>query len=381
MIYLAIMKKASGRQNGYGLKLNPDYRPTVSILIPTYNEEPVIVKKVENIASINYPTEKLELIVIDGGSTDATFDSAKEVLRKTGLRGTVISEGGRRGKASGLNQGLKAARGELVCISDAECEWESDALGNATKYLSDPSVGSVSGIHEIRNPIETLSTNVENSYRSIYRILRIGESKIHSTPVAEGELQVFRRNDLEGFDTGIGGDDTDAALGMVEKGLRSISAQDAVFFERSPRTWRVRFRQKIRRGQHVLQAFGKHRGMLFRARSPFSTLIFPMEFFMYAINPVLFLPFAVLTTFVLVDVPLLALVSLLGIGAVTLSRGLRQSMITYLTSNLTMIVAVLQEARGVKQLQWTKIDETRDQREPGFSGQVPRADPMIQTPT
>ena len=370
------MKKASGRRDGYGLKLDPDYRPTVSILIPTYNEEPVIGKKVENIASINYQTEKLELIVIDGGSTDATLDSAKEVLRKTGLRGTVISEGGRNGKAAGLNRGLKAARGELVCISDAECEWERDALANATKYLSDPSVGSVSGIHEIRNPIETLSTNVETSYRSIYRILRIGESKIHSTPVAEGELQVFRRNDLEGFDTAIGGDDTDAALGMVKRGLRSISAQDAVFFEPTPRTWRVRFKQKIRRGQHVLQAFVKHKGMLFRARSPFSSLIFPMEFFLYVINPLLFLPFAVLTAFVLVDVPLLALASLLGLGVVTLSRSLRQSAITYLTSNLTMIGAVLQEARGFKQLQWTKIDETRQQREPGVRRQVPRTTVM-----
>jgi len=181
---------------------------------------------------------------------------------------------------------------------------------------------------------------------------------------------------LEGFDTAVGGDDTDAALGMVKRGLRSISAQDAVFFEPTPRTWRVRFRQKVRRGQHVLQAFVKHKGMLLRARSPFSSLIFPMEFFLYVINPLLFLPFAVLTAFVLVDVPILAPASLLGLGVVTLSRSLRQSAITYLTSNLTMIGAVLQEARGFKQLQWTKIDETRQQREPGVSGQVPRTTVM-----
>lgn len=365
IIYYIGMKRVSLRQDGYGLKLDPAYRPTVSILVPAYNEEPVIGKKVQNIASINYPAEKLEVIVIDGGSTDATFDSAKEVLKKTGLRGTVVAEGGRRGKAAGLNQGLKLARGELVCISDAECEWDTNALGNATKYLSDLSVGSVSGIHEIQNPHETLSTNVENSYRSVYRVLRIGESKIHSTPIAEGELQVFRRNDLDEFDTGIGGDDTDAALCMVRRGLRSISAQDAVFYEPTPRTWRGRFRQKIRRGQHVLQAFVKHRNMLFTGKYPFSGLIFPMEFFLYIINPILFIPFAILTVFVLVDVPFLALASLLGFGAAALFGSLRRAAITYLTSNLTMLGAVLQEARGAKQLQWTKIDETRQQQTHG----------------
>src|SRR5437879_12558693 len=107
---------------------------------------------------------------------------------------------------------------------------------------------------------------MENSYRSIYRAVRIGESKIHSTPVAEGEIQLFRRADLPGFDTRIGGDDTDAALSMVEKGLRAISAEDVVFVEPTPSVWRDRFRQKIRSGQHVVQAFLAHRG-LFTERS------------------------------------------------------------------------------------------------------------------
>ncbi len=359
LAYFARMRRVTRTLNGYRLNLNEGYRPTVTILIPTYNEGSVIQKKVENLARVDYPKDKVDLVVVDGGSKDETPELAHTALERSGLRGIVIREGGRKGKATGLNRGLEVATGELVCISDAECEWDQDALRNAVRYFSDPSIGSVSGIHNIQNSQETMSTRVEDSYRSVYRLLRIAESKIHSTPVAEGELQLFRRAQLEGFDPTVGGDDTDAALVMVSKGLRAISAEDVIFFEPTPRSWSVRFRQKIRRGQHVLQAFLKHKSLLFSSDSPFSRTIFPIEFFLYAVNPVLFGPFLAFTILALVDLPLLLLAILPGLAVVLLVPNLRRACITYFTNNLTMMGAIFQEARGVKQLQWTKIEETR----------------------
>ncbi len=360
LAYFARMRRVTRTLNGYRLNLNEGYRPTVTILIPTYNEASVIRKKVENLARVDYPKDKVDLVVVDGGSKDGTPELAHTALEQSGLRGIVIREGGRKGKAAGLNRGLEVATGELVCISDAECDWHQDALRNAVKYFSDPSIGSVSGIHNIQNSQETMSTRVEDSYRSVYRLLRIAESKIHSTPVAEGELQLFRRTQLEGFDPTVGGDDTDAALVMVSKGLRAISAEDVIFFEPTPRSWGVRFRQKIRRGQHILQAFLKHKGLLFSSDSAFSRTIFPVEFFLYAVNPVLFGPFLAFTILALVDLPLLLLVVLPGLALVLSVPNLRRAWITYLSNNLTMMGAIFQEARGVKQLQWTKIEETRE---------------------
>jgi len=199
---------------------------------------------------------------------------------------------------------------------------------------------------------------MENSYRSIYRAVRIGESKIHSTPVAEGEIQLFRREDLPGFDTRIGGDDTDAALAMVEKGLRAISAEDVVFFEPTPGVWGARFRQKIRRGQHVIQAFLGHR-RLFTRRSTPAGIIFPMEFFLYAVNPILFVPFAALTIWVVAIFPPVLYLSLAGLAVIVLVPSLRQMGATYLTNNVIMLAALYQEARGNKQLTWEKIEENR----------------------
>ena len=145
---------------------------------------------------------------------------------------------------------------------------------------------------------------------------------------------------------------------MVEKGLRAISAEDVVFFEPTPSVWRARFRQKIRRGQHVLQAFLAHR-RLFIGRSPAAGIVFPMEFFLYAINPVLFVPFIALTVWAVALVPTILFLALIGGLVVILVPSLRSMAVTYATNNLIMLAAWLQEARGNKQLTWEKIEENR----------------------
>ncbi|TMI46788.1 glycosyltransferase [Candidatus Bathyarchaeota archaeon] len=343
---------------GYGLNLSKEWEPTVSIIVPTYNESPVVEKKLRNLAEIDYPREKVELIVVDSASSDGTAQQARKAFEEMGFNGVVLEETERKGKASGLNTGLKRASGELVCISDAECLWNQETLRNAVKYLSDPSVGSVSGVHASQALGSSLPVSMENSYRSIYRAVRIGESKVHSTPVAEGEIQLFRRADMPSFNTRIGGDDTDAALAMVEKGLRAISAEDVVFFEPTPSVWGARFRQKIRRGQHVIQAFLGHR-RLFTGRSTPAGIIFPMEFFLYAVNPVLFVPFAALTIWVVAIFPLVLYMALAGLAVIILVPSLRRMGATYLTNNVIMLAALYQEARGNKQLTWEKIEENR----------------------
>ena len=357
LAYFGAMKRiGSGRS--YNITTSPDPKPTVSIIIPTYNEATVIKEKLSNISLSNYPSEKMDAIVVDSGSTDNTASLASEFFRQNRLKGQVVEEKDRTGKSGALNLGLTYAFGELVCISDAECSWHKEALGNATKYLSDPTIGSVSGVHHIPSSNETTAGNVEGSYRSIYRMLRITESKLHSTPIGEGEIQLFRRRDLTVFDPSVGGDDTCAALCMIEKGFRAISAEDVVFSDPAPPAWGIRFTQKIRRGQHVLQAFLKHKKLL-SGKGVFSRLIFPMEFFIYAINPTIFPALIILTGWVMITNLMVA--ALIAIGSVIVAAvpSLRTSASTYLSNNVTMLAAIIQEARGNKQLVWTKIDENR----------------------
>ena len=355
--YFALMKRLTAKRD-YHLVLQSNTQPAVSVIIPTYNEASVIEQKLSNIAQGAYPLSRLELIIVDSASSDGTADIAREFLNLNHLNGQVIEENRRTGKSAALNIGLGKATGELVCISDAECRWDKNALGNAVRYLSDSTVGSVSGVHYVPASGETMAGNVEGSYRSVYRMLRVAESKFDSTPIGEGEIQLFRRRDLDHFDTNVGGDDTCAALCMVEKGLRAINADDVVFFDPAPPAWRARFRQKIRRGQHVLQAFLKHKRLLW-GKGIFSRVIFPMEFFIYVINPLLFLPLLVLTGIVMATIPIFAYFVTAVIIVTIAVPSLRTTATTYVSNNLTMVAAIIQEARGNKQLVWTKIDENR----------------------
>jgi cellulose synthase/poly-beta-1,6-N-acetylglucosamine synthase-like glycosyltransferase len=190
-------------------------------------------------------------------------------------------------------------------------------------------------------------------------MLRIAESKIDSTPIAEGEIQVLRRDYFEGFDPNVGGDDTSAALRIVEKGFRAITAEDVVFYEPTPSNWKNRFTQKIRRGQHVLQAFLSHRRLLLSKNTVFSRIIFPMEFFLYILNPILFVPFIILFGLVLVSNIILTLFVGIIVVFSLIVNSTRNTLFTYLSNNLTMLAALFQELRGNKQLTWTKIEDTR----------------------
>ncbi|MBO0888674.1 glycosyltransferase, partial [Candidatus Bathyarchaeota archaeon] len=194
LAYFGLMRRLGARRD-YNVKQDP-IEPGVTVIIPTYNEESVIVKKLSNLIESDYPSDKLEIIVTDGGSKDRTVELAIEFIEHKGLVGRVFTHRERRGKSYDVNMGLAAARYEFICLSDAECMWNKEALRNAVKYLSDPSVGSVTGVHLIEEPGENLSHNIEGSYRGVYRMLRIAESKVYSTPVAEAEIQVFRHRDV-----------------------------------------------------------------------------------------------------------------------------------------------------------------------------------------
>jgi hypothetical protein len=131
-----------------------------------------------------------------------------------------------------------------------------------------------------------------------------------------------------------------------------------VFFDPAPPAWGIRFTQKIRRGQHVLQAFLKHKRLL-SGNTIFSRLIFPMEFFIYAINPIIFPVFIFLTGWVMITNLLIAALIAIGAAIVAAVPSLRTTASTYLSNNITMLAAIIQETRGNKQLVWTKIEENR----------------------
>ncbi len=124
-----------------------EYEPLVSIVVPARNEEQNIVRCIESIAAVDYPLSKLELIVVDDRSTDATSNILSfQQQRFSQLRVISIQEDGEknlRGKAGALECGIRAARGEIILMTDADCVVSHEWVRSHIRVYADPSVGIV----------------------------------------------------------------------------------------------------------------------------------------------------------------------------------------------------------------------------------------------
>lgn len=277
------LKSNSGRE----VKKDPNYTPKVSLVICAYNEEKMIVEKIENVLQIDYPRDKLEIIVFDNGSEDRTFEVASS-FKERGVR--VLKLGGQnRGKSAGINEALKYVTGEIVKISDADVRYNKGILRKAMPYFADPSVGAVCASPVLSNPEQTAVTKIETSLHSFYHLFRGVESAIDSIIIGGGGF-AFRRKLIEKLDESIGNDDIDLTVKVRKSGHRVLLLKDAYFYEYTPPTFRARWKQKIRRSTMIVQALIKHRGVMFKRKfGIYGGVIYPAEFFIHVLSPYILL--------------------------------------------------------------------------------------------
>ncbi|MCK5342148.1 MAG: glycosyltransferase [Candidatus Heimdallarchaeota archaeon] len=279
------------------LNLNTDtsYQPTVSIIIPTYNESLVIENKIKNTLSLNYPLEKTEIIVIDSASTDDTANIAQQYDQIKTIR-----QNERRGKSAALAEVFEVATGEIVVITDADAILDKDVLNSAMPYLADRKVGAVTGKQVLINPNKTVSQKSEQTYRELFDLIRTAESKLGYTMIFNGPFMAFKQEVLEAPSENSVADDTEMAIKVIEKGYHTLYIPEALFYENIPLSNRSRIKQKERRAQGLVQSFWRHRGMLFNKRyGKFGTTIFPAEFAVHLV-----LPFALFASVIVTAVSL-----------------------------------------------------------------------------
>ncbi len=331
----------------WNLRLDPSYLPRISIIVPTYNEAQFIEKKLDDIYSQDYPRDRVELIVIDSASTDDT----PELVRKwseshSDISLKLIVEPVRRGKAWALNEALKhvSSDSEIAIITDVDSWWpDRNTLRKVANLFADPIVGAVSCIKVPH------SDGVESSYRSFYNTVRVGESKVWSTPIFHGELAAFRKRLLEeigGFPTDIGADDSHTATKIVSMGHRAVIHEDVVCEELIPRSGYHRWR--IRRAQHLIQHFIKV--LRLRPKMPRKfKMVLRVETFLHLANPWLLTTATVLLIASALRGNLVAL-ALLMLGAVLLAVK------PYRTWILTQLYLVIAAIRNVwtKEIAWSK---------------------------
>ena len=167
-------------------------RPTVSIVVVARNEENVLAGKLDNLLSLNYPSDAYEVVVVSDGSSDRTAEVLGEYARTGRVQAIVKAEA--RGKAAGLNDAIARAHGEIVVFNDARQFVEPDAIRLLIENFADPDVGCVSGELMLGDPRRGEAAQGMGLYWRIEKQVRELESKSGSVVGATGALYAVRRN-------------------------------------------------------------------------------------------------------------------------------------------------------------------------------------------
>lgn len=241
------------------------YRPTVSVIIPAYNEERVVCRTVRSVLDQGYPG--LDVVVVDDGSPDATSD----VLRAAfGAHPRVrLFRKPNGGKASALNFGLERAAGDIVVALDADTIFPPGTIEALVQPLADPKVGAVAGNAKVGNRINLVTRWQAIEYVTSQNIDRRAFSLLNCITVVPGAIGAWRRTVVQalgGFSSDTLAEDQDLTMTVLEKGYRIAYADRAAAYTEAPDTLRGLARQRFRWSFGTLQCAWKHRYALLRAR-------------------------------------------------------------------------------------------------------------------
>lgn len=269
------------------------YQPFVSIIVPTYNEDKVIAKKMKNLSELDYPKDKYEIIVVDSGSTDSTTEVVEEIMREHNLR--LIKEKERKGKASAINLGKKHAKGEIVLVTDANSIFDKNVLKKMMPHFKDLEVGAVSGRYFISNPDATLPSS-ESFYWEIEHLALLGESCLDSISTVIGTISAWRKK-LMNFRSETVGEDLDMTIQVRRKGYKIRYEPEAKVYELSASTQEDQIKQRKRTSLGTIQNIFKHLGYFIPPRDLYSFLIFPSHKALAMFSPFIVLAILILYIF------------------------------------------------------------------------------------
>ncbi|RKX93135.1 MAG: hypothetical protein DRO76_00020 [Candidatus Altiarchaeales archaeon] len=339
------------------VRSDPDYEPTISLIIPTWNEENTIKGKLENTLDLEYPKDKLEVLIIDDGSNDKTVEIVKGFI-KNHRNFKLLKLKERRGKAVALNRALRYSNGEIIVITDSDSRLNKNILNVSIPYFADQRVGALTGRHVVLGDRDSDMSIIEIEYRNLYHMIRHAESILDSTFIFNGPFTAFRKTLISRIYNDSVADDSEIALRIRQKGYRTIHVDDAIFWEFAASSMQERTKQKYRRAQGLIQLFLRFFKVFFFNRNYglFGMLIFPIEFFMHVISPFLILLFF-LTFFSLhIHVALILLTALLLLSIMSKSRYI---IITFLHSQYSCLKGLFTYIFRGPSYSWEKIEGTR----------------------
>jgi cellulose synthase/poly-beta-1,6-N-acetylglucosamine synthase-like glycosyltransferase len=262
------------RKNEY----KPPAFPRVSIVIPAYNEEKNIARCINSIRNSEYPKSRIEIIVVDDGSTDNTV----RICRQLGVR---VLEQNHRGKVEALNRGINNSSSDLIITIDADTLVDRYSIREIVKPMNKLNIGAVSGIAKVKNKKTMLGVfqNVEYAYLQFVR--ETISSIVKASPGICGAFTCFRKESLKkagGFSKKTSSEDFDIALQIKKAGYDIVLEPKATAYTVVPQTMRSLFKQRFRWTKGILQSILLHKNFMRKSPSASYVLLVHMFWFIVA---------------------------------------------------------------------------------------------------
>ena len=217
-----------------------DAEPSVTLIIAAYNEESGIERKLLNTLALDYPRDRLEIMVASDGSSDRTND----IVKSFADRGIQLLAYPRTGKTGCQNLAAKAARGDILVFSDANAAYHPQAIRKLVRNFADREVGCAVG-QLVYESSGNAAGDCEDSYWTYEKFMKVRESQISSLIGANGSIYAVRRDAYVELDLDLISDFCEP-LALVREGYRVVYEHEAVSVEEASDGFDVEFRRKVR---------------------------------------------------------------------------------------------------------------------------------------
>jgi cellulose synthase/poly-beta-1,6-N-acetylglucosamine synthase-like glycosyltransferase len=234
-----VVARAFARVHTRTVRRDEGLLPSVSLIVTAHNEEPVIERRLENLRALDYPADRLELVVTSDASTDRTDELAEAA-------GARVIRNPRGGKVAAQDSAVRQTTSDVVAFSDANSTWAPDALRALVRSFADPDVAYVCGRLNI---VGDDGANKEGVYWRYELALRADESRIDSVTGGNGSIYAVRREDYVEVDPRFGHDLSFPYL-MVQRGRRAVYEPLANAYEKATPTNEDEYRRKVRMFEH-----------------------------------------------------------------------------------------------------------------------------------
>jgi len=217
--------------------------PSVSFIIAAYNEEKVILQKIKNTLSLDYPNDKLQVIIVSDGSDDNTEAIVKKFSSSDFLS---LHQNERNGKSAALNRGVEVATGDILVFSDANNDFCNDAIQQLVKHFDNPDIGAVSGAKHIYENDKRQAATGDGLYWKYESKIKQAESDLGSITGAEGEILALRKKLFKPIDREKINDDAAITFDIIKSGYRVIYEKNAKAYEEASKDLIEDYNVKVR---------------------------------------------------------------------------------------------------------------------------------------